>query len=226
MTSDACPSDDLVARFAHGLLSREQAAAIEAHIDTCRDCSALVVMLGKLGATDVMAAFPRTDETERDRARQAFGDAPAASVAGPASGLPAPGSAHTTRPRAQGVSVLALVVAAELTLALVHGVWSAMALPAPGQLGLLRAAAGSGSLEAVALFAVSVYVVIWAPIGGLCALAVAWGLKRRRTWGRRLAWVHAALSLPCPVLLPLAAYVLYAMTRPAVRACWVPQGTR
>jgi hypothetical protein len=223
VTSDACPSDDLIARFAHGLLSREQAASIEAHIDTCRDCSALVVMLGKLGATDALPASAHTAETERVHARKARPEgASGVSVAGPVHRLAVPSGSRTTRPRAQGVQVLAVVVTAELALALVHALWSAMALPSLGQLGLLRVAGASGSIEADALFAAAAYVMVWAPVGGVCVLAAAWGLYRRRTWGRRLALLHAALSLPCPVLLPLAAYVLYAITRPAVRACWAP----
>jgi anti-sigma factor RsiW len=224
VTKDACPSDDLVARFAHGLLSPEQAAAIEAHIDTCRDCSALVVMLGKLGATDALAGPAQGAESEFALPRQAL---PHDALATGPVGVPSVhGSSRAARPRPQGVRVLALVVAGELALVLVHAVWSAMVLPSLGQLGPLRTAAGSGRIEPAVLFAAAVYVITWAPIGGVCALAAAWGLQRRRTWGHRLALMHAVLSLPCPVLLPLAGYVLYAITRPAVRACWVPQAAR
>jgi hypothetical protein len=223
---EACPSDDMIARFAHGLLSREQAVSIEAHIDRCRDCSALVVTLGKLGATDALAApggVPTTD-AELVSARPALPSrGPLVSAPEPAGDLSALGSSRTMRPGTQGVRLLALVVTAELALALAHTVWSAMSLPSLARAELYRAAAGSGAIGAFALFAAAAYVVIWAPVGGLCALAAAWGVHRRRTWGRRLALAHAALSLLSPVLLPLAAYVVYAITRPAVRACWLPQ---
>jgi hypothetical protein len=169
-----CPSEDLIARFAHGLLSREQAASIEAHLDRCRDCSALVVMLGKLGATDALSAPGGVQTAETDLAcvwQAPPNDVPVVSAAEPTSDRSAPSGSRTPRPRAQGVRVLALVVTAELALALAHTVWSAVALPSLTQVELYRAAAGSGGVEAVALLAAAAYVVIWAPVGGLCALA-------------------------------------------------------
>jgi hypothetical protein len=86
-------------------------------------------------------------------------------------------------------------VAGVLHLAWALVVWRGPGTPAallPGALGAAYAA----------------YASIWAPLGAALAAVATLALARRWRWGRPLAVVHAALSLPSIVLTPLAIYLL------------------
>lgn len=104
-----------------------------------------------------------------------------------------------------------LLVPTELVAAVLHAFWSALSLPP-----LVSSLASGGERAALPLIAAG-YVVVWAPLGGLVALVAAWGSGRLRRWGRGMAVVHAVVSLPSLVLLPIAAFVLFLATRPSLR---------
>jgi hypothetical protein len=61
------------------------------------------------------------------------------------------------------------------------------------------------------------YASFWAPVGSGVALAAAFGVAGRQRWGRALAIVHAALSLPSVVLTPLVLFVLDSLRRDRAR---------
>jgi hypothetical protein len=61
------------------------------------------------------------------------------------------------------------------------------------------------------------YASFWAPVGCGVALAAAFGLTGRQRWGRRLAFIHALLSLPSVVLTPLALFVIDSLRRDRAR---------
>ncbi|MDB4961552.1 MAG: hypothetical protein JWP01_1551 [Myxococcales bacterium] len=55
MSSDSsstgeCPSEDELVRMVEGVLTAESIASIEAHIDTCEDCAAVIAELGAVGS--------------------------------------------------------------------------------------------------------------------------------------------------------------------------------
>lgn len=89
--------------------------------------------------------------------------------------------------------------------ALIHVAWALLLSPAAAALKDLVPPA----VAAVYLW----YASFWAPVGCGVAVAAAFGLVGRQRWGRVLAIIHAALSLPSVVLTPLAAFVLDSLRR-------------
>jgi hypothetical protein len=113
-------------------------------------------------------------------------------------------TAPESPPIERRLAPLALALAA-----LIHVAW-ALLLP--------RTAAVMQDLIPAWLAAAYVrYASVWAPVGCGVALAAAFGLVGRQRWGRLLAIVHAALSLPSVVLTPLALFVLDSLRRDRAR---------
>jgi hypothetical protein len=101
----------------------------------------------------------------------------------------------------------------EALMACVHAVWALAVLPLAVQVWSTRVGPpGAGPAGPFAV-AAAAYTAVWAPPGGVLALAAAWGLWRRRGWGRAAARWHALLSLPSVVLTPLAACALFELAR-------------
>jgi hypothetical protein len=127
--------------------------------------------------------------------------------------------------------LISLVVTAEVLCVGLHVLWSAVSVPVlwralgPESLAGVEQTQSGGTLGGVLLTVLAGYVAVWAPAGGIFALAAAWGLHRRRRWARTVALTHAIISLPSLVLSPLASFVLYGMTRPAARAGWTGSTT-
>jgi hypothetical protein len=89
--------------------------------------------------------------------------------------------------------------------ALVHVAWVLLRAQATVALqGLMPAAFATVYLR---------YAAFWAPVGCGVALVAAFGLTGRQRWGRPIAFLHAALSLPSIVLTPLALFVLDSLRR-------------
>src|SRR5688572_11917186 len=53
-----CGDPDQIAAFLGGHLARHEAAALEAHLDRCRDCQELVAILGRAAAPATSIAPP------------------------------------------------------------------------------------------------------------------------------------------------------------------------
>jgi hypothetical protein len=93
--------------------------------------------------------------------------------------------------------------------ALIHIAWVSLLSRAPVVLhGLMPPSLAAAYLR---------YASFWAPVGSGVALAAAFGVAGRQRWGRALAIVHAAVSLPSIVLTPLAFFVLDSLRRDRAR---------
>jgi anti-sigma factor RsiW len=198
-----CPDEDTYAGFLQGLLPPERVAAIEQHIDGCPRCAELSAEFGKLYSADGPAANA---------------DPPANAPVGVAVGVNVirPGqSSPTPTPTPTGLTAPAELTMVEVAMAAIHAAWTIVALPAALRAWMAVASPGGGGTTPgrIAL-AAAAYVIAWSPAGGALALAAALGLWRRRSWARRVRWLHALLSLPSVVLTPLAAYALYRLRRP------------
>jgi len=95
---------------------------------------------------------------------------------------------------------LALAIAA-----VIHVVWAIVVGHAAGALQAIAPAALAGAYLR--------YVGVWAPAGGVVALAAGFCLLRGLRAGRPLAVGYALLSLPSIILTPLALFVLGAARR-------------
>jgi hypothetical protein len=79
-------------------------------------------------------------------------------------------------------------------------VWAVVLWRSPAALEAVLPSAAAAGYRA--------YATLWGPLGAAVAAAAAVALARGRRWGRALALVQAALSLPSIVMTPLAVYLL------------------
>jgi hypothetical protein len=190
----SCPSENDYARMLDGLVSPNQRRQLEEHIDGCTDCRSLLAELGRVYSPSLHA----------ERAESAaFGATVLADV----------------RPLGSARQLVTL----ELTMLLVHVLWTALVLPCawrglllppdPAEWAGRSVQAVQGLPSIIGLLAVLSYAVIWAPLGALWTAWAAYGLWRQRRWAPRAAKVHALVSLPSGLLLPLGVMVLIELRR-------------
>ncbi len=194
----SCPNENDYARMLDGLVSQHQRRLLEEHIDGCSACHALLTELGKLYAP---ADGERLSVAPKGRVSQ-----------------PPPA---TTTDRAVGSSRQLLTL--ELALLSVHLVWASLSLPLAWRavLGPVEAALSTehsvqsppSVMLAVLAMVVLCYAAMWAPLGALWTGLSAYGFWRGRNWARRAAKLHAVISLPSLVLLPLGLLVLVELRR-------------
>ena len=186
----SCPSENDYARMLDGVVSPNQRRQLEEHIDGCADCRRLLAELGRVYSPSLHA----------ERAHSAALEA-------------------TVPPRQ--------LVTLELTMLTVHVLWTALLLPCAWR-GLFlpgdpvewagRSVQGAPDLASViGMLSVLSYTIIWAPLGAVWTALAAYGLWRHRRWARRAAKVHALVSLPSGLLLPLGVMVLAELRRGPAR---------
>jgi anti-sigma factor RsiW len=181
-----------------GAVSANQRRQLEEHIDGCADCRRLLAELGRVYSPSLHA----------ERFESAALQATVLADVRPA------GSARQ-------------LVALELTMLTVHVLWTALLLPLAWR-GLFlpgdpvewagRSVQDSpGPLSIIGMLTILSYTVIWAPLGTLWTALAAYGLSRHRGWAPAAAKVHALVSLPSGLLLPLGVMVLVELRRGPTR---------
>jgi anti-sigma factor RsiW len=201
----SCPDDGTYAQLLEGVLPPQRAADLERHLDSCQACTDLVAQLGKIYGPTRPSGLPRP---------------PAGPVTPPAGSVATvAGGAEPVEPRVVGSAGTARLGQLELGMALAHGLWGVLCLfvlagvlvgdgsPAATEV------VGSGTRPGLWAVVAAWYAMFWAPFGAVVAAGCAFGLARHRRWARPLAGVHAVVSLPSVVLVPLAVVVLFELFR-------------
>jgi hypothetical protein len=194
----SCPSENDYARMIDGAVSAGQRRQLEEHIDGCADCRCLLAELGRVYSPSLHA----------ERVESA--------ALGP-----------TVRADVRPAGTSRQLVALELTMLTVHVVWTALLLPLawrglflpgdPAEWAGRSVQGTTGTLSIIGMLTILGYTVIWAPLGALWTALAAYGLSRRREWARGAARVHALVSLPSGLLLPLGVMVLVELRRGPAR---------
>ncbi len=194
----SCPSENDYARMLDGVVSASQRRQLEEHIDDCADCRRLLAELGRVYSPSLHA------ERSESAALEVTVLADMAAAGSPR---------H--------------LVTLELTMLAVHVLWTALLLPCAWR-GLFlpgdpvewagRSVQGAPGLASIiGMLSILSYTVVWAPLGALWTALAAYGLWRHRRWARRAAKVHALVSLPSGLLLPLGVMVLAELRRGPTR---------